>query len=251
MLRHYLFTFIIESKPKVTVDEGGSAHIHAEILLTQKHKHEDIEEEIECEPQERKTSIIKGVYFSIHIREVIMHALQCLERESDYWAELSRLDWDDKKQFGMFHPPKHLVGKVNKLTGMLRKGMMRRLCLHPKPGGSSARHDLRNLLEYYQVTLPTVQGAKDRYKKNADSPKWMQIVSVDYPEMQQELIARLSGREKDLTKEHSQLLGEKGGTSKPSDIALEWAARLCGVPRYHYALSHLQREKGKQAKNKG
>lgn len=63
---------------------------------------------------------------------------------------------------------------------------------------------------------------------------WIERIRGEFPDLDDELIARLSGDPKDLADDHLALLAEKGGDSTPSEIALEQAARWCGIARYTY-----------------
>lgn len=119
-----------------------------------------------------------------------------------------------------------------------------------KRGGSKPVFDLENLQAGYDKILPIVKVAKSVYKANRQSINWQAHVKTDFPDMDNDLIARLSGKAEDTPAELMTLLCEKGGTSKPSDIALEWAARLCHVPPYHYALKTLKDALTKQKKEK-
>jgi len=105
-----------------------------------------------------------------------------------------------------------------------------------------ARYDLSELLNHYSTVLPLWQDAKEIYKDNRKR-NWQQIVKTVHPYLPVDLVARLSGNPSDLSDEVKENLAEKGGTSEPSDIAIEHAARLCGAPDYSYALSTLEGKK--------
>jgi hypothetical protein len=95
--------------------------------------------------------------------------------------------------------------------------------------------------EHYDKVLPVWKDAKLIYKQNSNRPTWQNLIRAAYPDMEfdDDLIARLSGRLNDLPSEVQAKLSEKGGDSKPSSIALEHAARLCGAHPYQYSLRHL------------
>ena len=108
-----------------------------------------------------------------------------------------------------------------------------------KRGGSEADYNLMELrLHYDNYTLPKVQAAKKLYKalEKNKIKNWRQIVKEKFNDLPDDLISRLSGNPVDLPEEFD----TRGGTPMPKDIALEWAARRCGVPDYHYSLAHLE-----------
>jgi len=109
--------------------------------------------------------------------------------------------------------------------------------------GSGGRRSDFNLRwfphNYARAYRELLEGAKIHEEAKASSDKkvregWHEKVKQKFPELDDELIARLSGKERDLTEEHWSHLAEKGGDSSPSEIALEQAARWCGVKRYTY-----------------
>ncbi len=103
------------------------------------------------------------------------------------------------------------------------------------------KFSLSDLGEHYKKMLPVWKDAKIIYKQNSSRVTWRNIVRAAYPEVKfdDDLISRLSGRLNDLPQEIQAKLSDKGGDSKPSSIALEHAARLCGAQPYQYSLRHL------------
>lgn len=101
--------------------------------------------------------------------------------------------------------------------------------------------NFEELQEYYREVLPLWQDAKSLYKQNRNRPTWRDIIKAAHPDLKDEddLISRLSGRLQDLPEEIQAKLSEKGGDSKPSSIALEHAARLCGANPYEYSVRYL------------
>jgi hypothetical protein len=95
--------------------------------------------------------------------------------------------------------------------------------------------------EHYDSMYPIWKDAKRIYKQNKDRPRWRELVHAAYPEeeLDDDLIARLSGRLNDLSEDVQVKLSEKGGNSTPASIALEHAARLCGAQPYQYSHRHL------------
>lgn len=108
------------------------------------------------------------------------------------------------------------------------------------------------LLPHYKKAYPRWREAQRIFKRNAQSQNWKEHVKLEYSDLPEELIARLSKNPLDLSEEHLERLEEKGGSGSPSDIAAEHAARLCGLARYQYALTTLKRllsEKRQVTKN--
>lgn len=101
--------------------------------------------------------------------------------------------------------------------------------------------DFVKLGRHYSDLLPVWQDAKTIYKQNSNRATWRDLVRAAYPDIKfdDDLVSRLSGKLNDLTENVQAKLSEKGGTSKPSSIALEHAARLCGAQPYQYSLRHL------------
>lgn len=98
-----------------------------------------------------------------------------------------------------------------------------------------------NLGEYYKKLLQVWKDAKTIYKQNSNRATWRDIVRAAHPEInfEDDLISRLSSKLNDLPEEIQAKLSDKGGDSKPSSIALEHAARMCGARPYQYSLRHL------------
>lgn len=101
--------------------------------------------------------------------------------------------------------------------------------------------NFNDLGEHYKKLLPVWKDAKTIYKQNSNRVTWQDIVRAAHPEVKfdDDLISRLSGKLNDLPEEIQAKLSEKGGDSKPSSIALEHAARMCGARPYQYSLRHL------------
>jgi hypothetical protein len=110
-----------------------------------------------------------------------------------------------------------------------------------KRGGSKTDYDLTSLGSHYEKMLPVWKDAKAIWKKNRER-NWQAFIQSEYRDLQLpvDLIARLSGSPSHLSDDIKTKLSEKGGSASPSDIALEHAARLCGVSDYHYTLRHLR-----------
>ena len=104
---------------------------------------------------------------------------------------------------------------------------------------ASAYRELLDAAKIYE----TAQSSNDKTLKT----RWRENVKAQFPDLDDELIARVSGKPEDLSEEHHALLAEKGGDSTPSEIALEQAARRCGIARYAYTkralLKRLEKKK--------
>jgi len=111
----------------------------------------------------------------------------------------------------------------------------------PRKGGRESRFDLDALTEHYESLLPIWKEAKKDYKDTQKYPlkkaRWVKVIDASF-DLPSDLIARLA-EIPDLPDELLAKIAEKGGTSKPSDIALEHASRRCGAPPYEYAISSL------------
>jgi hypothetical protein len=116
-----------------------------------------------------------------------------------------------------------------------------------KRGGSKANYDLSNLESNYNLVYGKWKGAKEIYKQNKDR-NWRGMISVEHPNLPDDLSTRVSGDPADLSDETKEALSKKGGTPAASDIALEHAARLCGAPPYRYTIGYLWQVKGGKGK---
>lgn len=120
-------------------------------------------------------------------------------------------------------------------------------------GGRKSDYNLRWFPHNYARAYRDLQDAAKTYEESQSSKdkkvrgEWQKKIKESFPELDDELIARLSGKERDLTEEHLALLAEKGGDSTPSEIALEQAVRWCGIKRYTYTkralLKRLEKKK--------
>jgi hypothetical protein len=111
--------------------------------------------------------------------------------------------------------------------------------------------NLEEFAEHYAAVLPIWKDAKIIYKQNSSRATWRDLIRAAYPEHEfdDDLISRLSGKLNDLPEEIQTKLSEKGGDSKPSSIALEHAARLCGTEPYKYSLRYLYYKLKKSSPN--
>jgi hypothetical protein len=106
-------------------------------------------------------------------------------------------------------------------------------------GGSEAEYDLSQLSEHFGHVYLAVKDAKKIFRSNRTDKRWREFVSAAHPALYPDLIERLNPNAA-LSDELLAKLAEKGGTSAPADLALEYAARLCGVPAYYYTIRHLK-----------
>ena len=138
----------------------------------------------------------------------------------------------------------YTLGKIlcNK-TGLRRQAGLKR----KKSGGRKRSHDLSPLLEHYDTLEAEFQAAKDWVRSRFPvwqkaSTSWHKIVCDAYPALasvDDDLIERLSPSP-ELPEKTLDLIDKKDhDISKPSHIALEAAARLCGCSPYEYGTRHL------------
>lgn len=102
--------------------------------------------------------------------------------------------------------------------------------LEVKRGGSEPDYNLSKLSEYYKEVYPKWQDAKTIYRKNKAHPDWRTMIKSVHSDLPDDIIGSLALR----------------GASSPSGLALEHAARMCGVPPHYYTVRHLRNLHGKQ-----
>ena len=128
---------------------------------------------------------------------------------------------------------------------------------------------LVNFAWEYFVCLRDWKEAKRIYRRNRNSTLWRKLIKDEYPDLPDDLIEwlALSDNKSSLEAEAFQKLPEDAryrlnyrvekqgyGLSMPSEIALEYAARLCGFHPYLYSLNYLRKlrsEYTEQAKRGG
>jgi len=172
-------------------------------------------------------------YITTNLPDALHLTLFHLIQEGILAHEMIKLDG----QSSVVHDPDNeIISLVNDYKQQVKK----RIGLTRKQ--RKVRYNLSELLNHYITVLPLWQDAKDIYKDNRNR-NWKRIIDTVHPYLPDDLVARLSGNPADLSDEIKAKLAEKGGTSEPSDIAVEHAARLCGAPDYGYALSTLEGKK--------
>lgn len=119
--------------------------------------------------------------------------------------------------------------------------------------GRPGEYDLSQLPSHYNALRPVWKLAKRIFKDNQDCETWRAMVVgeiksklsptlVISDDDLNQLIERLGG----LNIDQQQRLNGRNLQAAPSDLALDHAALLCGVPFYHYTLRHLQASKQKR-----
>ena len=78
------------------------------------------------------------------------------------------------------------------------------------------------LASHYEKLLTRIKEAKKWYRENRDDSDWQKLIRVKYPEFSDSLIRRLCHQHRDPYR------------WTPSDIAIEYAARLCNLQKYTY-----------------
>ena len=133
--------------------------------------------------------------------------------------------------------------KTERIRRLVEKAQRERI---PPPvrGGSEPDYDLSELAKHYETVYSQWKDAKEIYKQNKKRKNWQAMVRAahPFPPDYNDLIERLA-EHPDLSYEVIQRIDEKGFNSTPMHIALEHAARLCGVPPWHYTFRHLQRQR--------
>ena len=125
---------------------------------------------------------------------------------------------------------------------------LRRLRMRVRQGGSETPnynfrwfpHNYARAYNWFaQATRinPADISSEDSRKRKA----WVTEIKAKFTELDEELIARLTGHPDDLTEEHKKKLALKGGDSTPHQIALEQAARWCGLKPYLYTQRGLEK----------
>jgi hypothetical protein len=168
---------------------------------------------------------------------------------NEHWAEshflgLTRMiteTTDAMEEMGVevIRDPNEVLSQMNRL--LAEAAARRRRLLKSDVADCLGVPDFQDFAAYYEKTLPVWRDAKLIYKQNSRRATWRDLIRAAYPDMKldDDLIERLSGRLNDLPQDVQEKLSEKGGDSKPSSIALEHAARLCGAAPYQYSLRHL------------
>ena len=112
---------------------------------------------------------------------------------------------------------------IKKVLSMSEQARKKRMGARQR-GGSKPRCNLSELPNHYSRLHPIWKDAKTIFRQNKARSSWREIVKAAYPQLDDDLVKRLSKR----------------GDSLPSDVALEDAARHCGANRYEYSLPHLK-----------
>ena len=118
------------------------------------------------------------------------------------------------------------------------------------------RSGLANLAWHFSQVYHVWREARRMYRESQKSQdsnrrrRWRENILVTYPELTpfDDLIERLTDSPKVAVQIYEKMLA-KGVTPAPSDIALEHAARLCGVKPYQYTIRYLKSIKSKQGGN--
>lgn len=171
-------------------------------------------------------------YLNLNIADMVCASIGSGMQEADFFAQ-EKSGMGDLFGFNLQRSLKEL----SRTELSLRK---KRLGL--KRGGSKIDYNLASIGSHYEKLLPVWKDAKSIWKKNRERRNWQVFIQSEYRnlDLPVDLVARLSDNPSDLLDHIKVRLSEKGGSASPSDIALEHASRLCGVPEYHYTLRHLR-----------
>jgi hypothetical protein len=143
--------------------------------------------------------------------------------------------------------------QLEKYTREIIKRSKSRLYIPPEQSGRKAKYVLVRLNSHYKILQPIWKVAKSDSKKAQMNPmlseRWRQRIKNSFKtKLPKDLIEWLNVSdqeryEKLLSFSKLTNLQEKlkdgYALSKPSDIAMEHSARLCGAPPYNYAVSTL------------
>jgi hypothetical protein len=106
--------------------------------------------------------------------------------------------------------------------------------------------------KHYEELLPVWKKAKTLYRQNRDRPTWREIIRASYPDVTfpEDLLIRLPGSFDALPSWLQARINEQDTDSRPSHLALEHAARICGARPYQFGRAQLFRLKDEhQEKN--
>jgi hypothetical protein len=112
-------------------------------------------------------------------------------------------------------------------------------------GGSEPEYDLSKLNEFYEKFHPAVIEAKRTATQTRNRDRARSMIRAGFTELDNDLIELLFGFASVPDHLMDKLIAS-GTNGKPSHIALEQAARSCGVPPFRYTIRHLQEVKRKQ-----
>lgn len=90
-----------------------------------------------------------------------------------------------------------------------------------------------NLKPLYDDLLPKADQARDLYEHSKQNPNWRAIIKAGFPEFEEDQVALLD-KHADITHlpEQAQEAAAKEDYSQPANMALEAAARLCGMENF-------------------
>lgn len=109
-----------------------------------------------------------------------------------------------------------------------RKQKVKKRILAEFYGYESAKKPMTHLIDFfYKDFLVTWEKAKDCYKKNKNFKNWEKMVAISFEHLPEDLIQRLGDPDSYV--------------AMPSSIALEHAARICGVKPNSLGLRALQK----------
>lgn len=132
-----------------------------------------------------------------------------------------------------------------KSTGAEQKEFLKRTI------GFTKKPSLGSMKSCYERLLPLWTDAKSIYRKNDEREAWQEMVEIGISpakvpggqKLPKDLIALLSGKESDLAKlPEPRRTATEGGEdySKASNLALEHAARLCGLRSFQHPPRYLR-----------
>jgi len=108
-------------------------------------------------------------------------------------------------------------------------------------GGKKQKADLSTLRERYDELLPVWSAAFARYRalEKVGRGDWRQIIKAEFQSLPDDLIERLNPAPDDSWV--ADQINKQGGESRPEDVAIEHAARICDAMPYAYKLTVLRK----------
>jgi hypothetical protein len=225
----------IYSRCKVTLERILLEHFEGEdiftpdtqVTLLEEYAHDVMRTYLYRIP-EKITAAFNEAYIETHFLSLI-----------NLYARLARTFADIGRDvlYDPYNELEHMKQTLSEIAAMRRRLLREEVAANL----GKKKVNFSELGEHYKKLLQVWKDAKLIYKQNSNRATWREIIRAAYPEVKfdDDLISRLSGKLNDLSEEIQAKLSEKGGDSKPSSIALEHAARMCGARPYQYSLRHL------------
>jgi hypothetical protein len=125
--------------------------------------------------------------------------------------------------------PSDLRREAERLAGASRSE--RRSLLLGSLDRIEGKPDFSRLTEHHRFLSGKYQEAKDSYKRNKKSPKWIDHIRLDVEgvEFPDDLLLHMAGLDGELPEAVRTAIANNNLGASPGDVAAEHAARLCGA----------------------